>query len=229
MAPPRYVAEIAPVREVSLVGAADPDYWRGRLAPEGLAPSIADGSARVLIIAAEMKFKGLRFAECSMSVFVEHAAGEGEAVFLVQAFNSRRFFAWVERRIFHTPYAHASVQVEAAAAARVAAECAGRPVLLARRAAAEAPIRTGFETWNGWIHLPAPPSTPESKRRWFHGRVEGEATVFRFITGHVEFRVGDQGDARGFAELARSGFQPVEWIIRPRGFHAKSKTVRRAL
>src|SRR5947207_14645228 len=102
----KWAADLAHVREVSLRGTADLAFWQDRLAKEELAPAADDGHAHLLIIAADLKFIGVRFREVSFSVLVERR-GEGtgsDAAFLVRAFNSCRFFAFSERVFFSTPY-----------------------------------------------------------------------------------------------------------------------------
>src|SRR6202034_4248097 len=47
--PVKWVAELAHVREVSLLGTADLAYWKERLRAEGLCPAGRDGQAQILI------------------------------------------------------------------------------------------------------------------------------------------------------------------------------------
>ena len=110
----KYVAELAHVREVSLLGSADLGFWAERLRVEGLTPVEHAGLARVLVVACDSKFFGVRFRELSFSVFVRRPdVSEGsDAAFLVQAFNSSRFFAWSERTWFSTPYRHGVIDVD---------------------------------------------------------------------------------------------------------------------
>ena len=110
----KYVAELAHVREVSLLGSADLGFWAERLRGEGLTPVEHAGRARVLVVACDSMFFGVRFRELSFSVFVRRPnASEGsDAAFLVQAFNSSRFFAWSERTWFSTPYRHGMIDVD---------------------------------------------------------------------------------------------------------------------
>src|SRR5262245_55741199 len=69
-APVKYVADIAGVREVSLRGSAELGFWQDRLRAPGLTPANLDGAAEILIVAAEMKYAGIRFRELSISVGV---------------------------------------------------------------------------------------------------------------------------------------------------------------
>ena len=109
----KYVAELAHVREISLLGTADLPYWSARLAEEGLIPATLGGRARVLIVAAESRFKGIRFRELSFSILVAHKATHAneQAAYLVAAFNSRRVFAFCERVLFKTPYSYGDVRI----------------------------------------------------------------------------------------------------------------------
>ncbi len=117
----KYVAELAHVREVSLLGSADLGFWAERLRGEGLTPVEHAGRARVLVVSCSSKFFGVRFRELSFSVFVRRPDASGgvgrpapsaDAAFLVQAFNSSRFFAWSERTWFSTPYRHGTIDVD---------------------------------------------------------------------------------------------------------------------
>src|SRR5262245_27736743 len=114
MNPPiKWVAELAQVREVSLLGTADLAFWKDRLRKESLVPAEKDGKAQLLIVAADSKFMGFRFRELSFSVLVSRPE-EGlprAAAFLVHAFNSSRLFAFSERVFFSTPYRHGDVRV----------------------------------------------------------------------------------------------------------------------
>ena len=101
----KFVAELEGVREVSLTGTAELEYWRRQLTPAGLVPLEREGQAQVLIVAADATFRGLRFQEMSFSVLAARSDDVGtHGALLVQAFNSRRFFAFCERWWFKTPY-----------------------------------------------------------------------------------------------------------------------------
>ncbi len=85
--PVKWVAELAHVREVSLLGSADLALWRDRLRKEDLVPAEKNGKAQLLVVAPDMKFMGVRFREVSFSVLVrppEEGAGR-DAAFLVHA------------------------------------------------------------------------------------------------------------------------------------------------
>src|ERR1700722_18290838 len=98
----KWAAQIAHVREVSLLGTADLAYWEDRLRRENLLPAERDGQAQLLIIATDSKYMGVRFRELSFSVLVSWSEGgvPQDAAYLVRAFNSFRFFALCERVLF---------------------------------------------------------------------------------------------------------------------------------
>jgi len=58
--PIKWTAELKHVREVSLLGTADLAFWKDRLIKEELLPVDCDGRAKLLIVAADSKFMGVR-------------------------------------------------------------------------------------------------------------------------------------------------------------------------
>lgn len=109
----QWAARLPHVRDVTLFGTADLDYWTRRLQAERLEPINERGRARFMIVAADSRFMGVRFREVSVSVAVQPLAADShqEAVFLLQAYNSVRFFAFCERQLFKTPYVHGAIRV----------------------------------------------------------------------------------------------------------------------
>ncbi len=105
----QYSVIVHHVKEVSLYGSADLPYWRAFLQREGLVPLDDHGQAQLLLIAADMVWNRVRFTELSFSVALARpgAPEQRAGMYLIQAFNSVRWFAWVERTFFQTPYYHA--------------------------------------------------------------------------------------------------------------------------
>src|SRR5262245_41871734 len=92
--PVKWAAQLTHVREVSLLGSADLNFWTGQLLSANLHPAESDGQAKILIVAADAKYFGLRFRELSISVLVRQPSEEGrDAPYLLRAYNSRRLFA----------------------------------------------------------------------------------------------------------------------------------------
>jgi hypothetical protein len=69
MKPPKYIAELNHVREVSLFGVADLAWWTKRLQCEGLFPTTSSGRAQVMISGIASRFMGLPFRELVIAVF----------------------------------------------------------------------------------------------------------------------------------------------------------------
>ncbi len=281
----KYVAELAHVREVSLLGSADLGYWAERLRVEGLTPVEHASRARVLVVACDSKFFGVRFRELSFSFFVRrpdasegsdagqfgsrfgwHAltrawktaiqratpfddsgtchpnqpASEGsDAAFLVQAFNSSRFFAWSERTWFSTPYRHGMIDVDVGLPATMRLGLEGQTVFSAvmsvdsRHAAgsgdprrAREPIRCGVEGWNGPVFLPGCTRGKATSGRLFFAKMEGESQVYPFSSTDT-LTLRPSSGSPILQALIDSHFVVDEWLIRRDATHAKSKTFRR--
>ncbi len=200
---PPVAAALRGVHEITLVGEATPAPWAEIAGGEGL--SLPAGPARLMLVAAEGRFKGLRFREVSLSLLLD----PGNAL-LLQAFNSNAFFAWVERTFFSTPYARRRIAV-----GEGTVHVDGL-IDLSRsgKAGPAAP-----ESWTGWVHLPG-------RRKRFHAALSGPTSRVPFRTGD---RCGITRDPRfpALGLLLDSGFTPVEWVLRPDAEHVKSRTVAR--
>ncbi len=66
--PIQYVADISNVREISLLGTADLNFWNLQLRDQQLELTEFGGRAQILVIAAELKFWGIRFREINFSI-----------------------------------------------------------------------------------------------------------------------------------------------------------------
>lgn len=219
----KFVAELEGVHEVSLTGTADLDYWRRELEAEGLVPLERHGRAQVLIVAADATFRGLRFQEMSFSVLAACSDGAGgHGAFLVQAFNSRRFFAFCERWWFKTPYLHGKVAVYSNLPARMKLTTAQDAEFRARMRTliddADAEDESG---WEGPIYLP---TGSGGRRRKFIAHIRGETVTVPFRLGLDSFNIAPSPRAIVLQQLLDSKFAPREWQIRFNAYHAKSKT-----
>ena len=226
----RYVAEIAHVREVSLWGRADLDYWKERLGGLELHPAESAWQARVLVSAVSSRFKGMAFRELSVSVVVSREAGGAgrDGFYLLHAFNSLRFFAFVERVCFGTPYFHGSIDVEPRVPASLGVSCRGESLLSAGMGVeVHEPLADADDVWEGPIYLP-PRQVGGRCERLFVARLAGVARRYPFVDGRDRLTITPSPDAPVFQQLLDSRFAPDEWLVREDGNHAKSKTVRRA-
>ena len=81
----RYIEEPQHVREVTLTGTTDLEFWTDYLKAEGLAPVRWGDGRQVVIVAAEMVYLGLRLTEVSFSVravLTQSTGSEGCACFM---------------------------------------------------------------------------------------------------------------------------------------------------
>ncbi len=244
MQPVKYVAEVSPVKEVTLHGTADLAYWREKLAAENLQPLAADGLAQVFVSATEARFMGITFRESLIGIHVQPTSTMPEgmpAMFLIQAWNSLSAFAWIERTMFGTPYAAGKIAVEPKFPASLELSQRGeRLITAAMSAESQQSTETAEENWHGAIFLPR---RKGGKQTLFVAKLAG-------LTEHFSFRAGDtfelvgigcgvcpspqpfprsaeerkRGDAVG--SLLDSHFSPRAWHVRQAAAHAKSKTYR---
>jgi hypothetical protein len=225
--PVTYVAEISGVREVTLRAHADLAYWRSLLAPLDLHPTAADGRAHLHVSAAASTYKGLPFREFSISVLTsDDPAGDShDGFYLAHAFNSSRFFAFVERTCFATPYHHGRIDVDPAAAhARVTR---GHQTLVAAEMSPRAaPAPPAELSWQGPVFLP-PRRAGEPSTRFFRAKLSGPALTCPFDPNSDRVTLNPSPDAPILRHLLDSDFTPFEWLLRHDGRHGKSKTVRR--
>ena len=226
----KYDVQLSGVQEVSVIGAADLDFWGERLDFEGLSPMVRDGHVTILICAAAGKFMGLAFRELSISVAVSRSrdGSNWDGAFLVQAFNSRPFFAFVERNLFKTPYA--SGQVTLSSQIPVSTEVTRRGLPLFRLAMPlqpsqepRTPIKDAEDGFEGPIFLPEVPAANSPGKRFFYGRLMGRTQTYP-VLGSDTLSMHPTSEFPVIQMLVDSHFQPKEWIIRHSATHGKSKT-----
>jgi hypothetical protein len=231
----KWAAKLAHVREVSLVGTADLRFWRDRLLKDDLSPvETEDGKARLLIVAAEAKFMGVRFREVSFSVLVSRpdAGGGPGAAYLARAFNSSWPFAFCERVFFAAPYHHAEVRVSASLPASIRLARKGEGVFQAEmRAGAlgalREPARRGEEGWEGPVFLPQSRPGKGHSGYWFFARVRGQTQAYPFLPAEDSLTIEPSPGSEFLRALLDSRFVAQEWAVREDAMHAKSKTYMR--
>lgn len=229
----KYVAELSHVREVSLLGTADLAFWQDRLKDEELVPAERDGRAQILIIAADSKYLGIRFREVSFSVLVsEHRGSWTDGAYLVQAFNSCRFFAFCERAFFATPYRHGDVRVSASDPASVQLARGGEVVFRAAMDAGGAvtrePSRVGEGGWAGPVFLPGGQGGKGGDGRLFFARIRGRTRTYPFLPSRDTVTLTPSPGCEVIQALLDSRFAGREWAVREDATHAKSKTYQRS-
>jgi hypothetical protein len=229
----KYVAEISQVREVSLIGTADLEFWNHHLQAEGLFAANKAGQAQIVISAMNSKFKGIRFHEFCISIVVsEQPDGKTEdGLFLIQAFNSIRLFAFVERTFFSTPYAHGRIQVRTHIPATMEV-CFGAETLFSARMGASSselsrtPNRSSHEQWLGPIYLPKKSRGTSDPGKFFFAKIEGATDIYD-VSPDDTVTITNSHNPPIFNSLRKSNFVPKEWHIRESANHAKAKTMKR--
>jgi len=225
-----YMVTVDNVKEVSLYGHADLPYWRDHLAREGLAPFDAGGCAELVLLAAEMVWLGVRFSELSISVAVA-APGAPEqrgGMYLIQAFNSMRPFAWVERTLFQTPYDHAATRLTVQAPVGFSLGHGAAESLSAAQGQPASPAARGPQTTAGPIYLPAALTRTARAEKLFFAELSGDTAVYPFAPGD-QVRLAPSSRAPVVGWLQTSGFAGRTWHVRATATHKKSQTYRAAV
>ena len=222
---PTYVTTVPHVKEVILEGTADYAFWQALLAPEGLTPQ-RDGDRAVLLLSAtRLRWMGLRFNELSISVALCEGGNcaEGNAAYLLHAFNSLPLLAWAERTFFRTPYFPATFEFQHEQPARFSVRDGEQTLLRAAMSRRTTPAIPDMELWEGPIYLP--PRNDTARRDQFFARLSGETQVFPFQPADVvEFH--PQPGVPVLQWLRDSGFAGRAWRLRTGATHAKSRTRR---
>ncbi len=183
--PVKWVADLSQVREVSLVGTADLDFWKDRLMKEDLVPAENNGKAQLLIVAADMRFMGVCFQEVSFSVLVLPPKNQRDACFLVHAFNSRRLAAFCERVFFSTPYSYGKIRLSTSVPCSIQLIRGGHVALrVAMHSDSSPPSREpsfrGEESWDGPIFLPGRRQERDGQGKLFFGNLTGHTLRYPF-------------------------------------------------
>jgi hypothetical protein len=219
----RYVAEVSPVKEVTLHGLADLSFWHDRLAGENLEPIARDGQAQLFISATEARFWGILFRECLIGIHVQRPNATDEpAMFLLQAWNSLRAFAWIERNLFGTPYDPGQIEVEPQQPAHLGLGERGQALIAASLHPRE-PVQVVEEQWHGVIFLPRKGNTPQ---QLFVAKLAGLTERYPYEITQDAFSLLHSSSSATLGWLIDSHFKPQAWHIRQAAAHAKSKTYR---
>lgn len=224
--PVKFVAQVAPVKEVTLHGTADLRYWQGALRAEQLTPVEREGQAQLFISATEARFGGIQFRECIVGVHVRSdlfpTTGDG-SMFLLHAWNSLRWFAWIERTLFGTPYYPGRISLRVQGPRGL--ELREREHALISASQSNAPRRSSVpveeEVWQGAIYLPR---RTGRQQQLFIARLAGKTEHDEFQPGLDQFKLRASANCPAMARLLESNFTPRAWHIRQAAAHGKSKT-----
>jgi hypothetical protein len=224
----RYETTVRDVREVSLVGLADPAPWAETMAPEGLRPLPVDGRAEILLLASASTYMGVRFRELAVAVTLAQPTRESAlaGAFMARGWNSVRFFAYVERAWFKTPYEPAEVSVDNALPASFGASRQGASLLRARMAARPTVAEPGADTWEGTVFLPRPADSRDPLGKLFFVRLRGVCREHPWAPADT-LEIGPAPD-EVLALLTASDFTPRLWRVRTGAEHSRSRSYARA-
>lgn len=241
----KYIARLDGVWDVALRGSANLEYWSSRLAGSGIAPHARGGKADLMLSAISSRFRGISFCELCIALSVEHdePLTNPSGLFLMQAFNSSRLFAWCERVFFATPYLYAPLEVPKQGPVGFHLSLGGRPALNAVcRAAsndrlspheqaatndASEKLQPIEECWEGPIFLPGRDGQMSGCSTYFAAVLSGMTVVRPFSLAADTFTVVDEAAHPILKSLVESRFAPQEWRTRDSAYHARSKTFRR--
>jgi hypothetical protein len=230
----KYIATITNVREVSLLGTADLNFWKGHLKQIEVYLTERDGKAQLLISAVDSQYKGIRFRELSIGVYVcRHKNGAAQdGFYLVHAVNSSRLFALIERKCFSTPYYYGNIHVNDQLPASIHF-LKNKDVLLRAEMSAETgasnrePSHSEENKWEGPIFLPVNDREKKDHGKVFFAKVGGHTHFYPFSSSKDVVAITPSPGSPILAWLIESGFSGKEWIIRGNATHARSKTFRR--
>src|SRR5262249_8911384 len=150
------------------------------------------------------------------------------AVFLVHAYNSLRFFAFVERMLYRTPYHHGHVYVSARQPPYVdLASPDGHFWATTLPGEQEPrPVRREPDGWAGAVYPLRRSAKTGAVGELFYASLAGDTIAYPFDEGRDVMKLAPSG--RGvLRELADSDFRVTEWVIRPDATHRKSRTMSR--
>jgi len=230
----KYIATITNVREVSLLGTADLDFWKDHLKQLDVYLAVRDGKAQLLISALDSKYKGIRFRELSIGVYVcRHKNGAAQdGFYLAHTFNSSRLFALVERTCFSTPNHYGNIHVDDQLPASIHL-LKNKDAIFRAEMSAETcvsnrePSHSEYNKWEGPIFLPANDRGRNDRGKLFFAKVGGHTHFYPFSSSKDVVAITPSPGHPILAWLIESSFSGKEWIIRRNATHARSKTVRR--
>jgi hypothetical protein len=221
----QYVAELKHVREVSISGGADFGFWAEHVRGQDLVAVERNGMAQLMIVSASMRYMGVAFSEVTFSLVVANPLDpQMHAVFLISAFNSSRMFAWSERMFFHTPYVHASCDVQLDPPAVRIRRHQTSFFAASMQGEHGAPAQTVESShWEGAIFLPM---KNVSRKRYYFAKLQGSVMTRPFARAHDQLAIQPFPPHAIFKLLLDSNFVPLQWLVRREGVHGRTKTFR---
>lgn len=221
---PRFIVEVQHVTEVSVTGQADLSFWQARLSSHGLFPFTTTGQADVVLSATALSSMGRHTNEFTIGVPASErpAADAFDGMYLVQAFNSSRLFAWIERSFFSTPYSLGHIQLDDGVPARISLADQSGPLIDVRQMPGAVLQHGQDEDWQGFIYLPRRGNDRRESGKHFVARLAGFTKVYAADATTVVLVPRPQWPALQW--LRDSRWTPTAWRIRHDAVHARSRT-----
>ncbi|MCA9913599.1 MAG: hypothetical protein KC496_09635 [Anaerolineae bacterium] len=210
-----YMTVVQPVQEITLVARGRASPWRELLVAQGFQADSIGHTVEIIMSATKAVYLGSRFREFSVSI----RTGERQ-FFLCHAYNSLRLFALAERRFFRTPYFFANIEV---ANHRIALRQQGKHIFKAILPTHAQKIGKRQETHEWKIHLPKAFRNAHNSPHYFFARLEGDTTYFTGDCAELEFPHPSPDPI--MERLQQSNLQVINWMVRPKARHSKSRTV----
>ncbi len=226
--PVKYIAVVKGAREVTLIGAADYDYWANRLLPDNLQPESRNGRAEIGLSAVQLKWMGISFREFSVSIAVRDRVEPSiDGIYLDSAFSTSRMFAFIEKHHFRTPYCHSNIDVSVQDPWSLQLFDGDNSVIKSERHSA-GDVERCDETWEVRIFLPNGERGSKPSNKLFFAKLSGATQVARFSASSDSLALKPSNQHAVVQSLVDSGFTGREWRVRSNATHARSKTYRRA-
>jgi hypothetical protein len=215
--PAKFIVTVQHVKEVTLAAEADLAYWQARLKGVRVFPFNQQGKASLAISATELHSLGRRSNEVTIGLVVceRPAADSPDALYLLQAFNSLRSFAWIERTFFATPYDLGRIQVDEHVPVKVRLEDDAGVMLNLQMKANTPTTAPRDEIWQGRIYLP-------QTGKYFVAKLGGRTEVYPFLSEADTWQVFARNEYPVFQWLLESNLVAKEWRIRSDAVHARS-------
>ena len=216
----RLPSSLIPCQRVKSLG-RELGYWTSRLEPLGLVPNTIDGRAEVQIGAFQARWMGIAFREAIVVVAASAQADSArEAFHFEQAYNTNRFFAFVERVRFKTPYRHARIDVRLDGEPGFEIDADAGQRVRAHMGAGREPLETIDVVSDAVAHL------PRGGGLHFFALIESRRDVFAADPATDRFETDALPGHGPLGCLVESDFRPYRWQIGRSAKHARSKTFR---
>jgi len=218
----KYAAVIDNVHEVTILGSAKLNFWKAYLKNFDFYPFVDNRKGVIIISAINSKFKGIRFSELSISLKISFAENgkSNDGFYMLQAYNSNRFFTIVEQKYFKTPYIHGKIILNNIIPPKI--KLVAKDITLLEIEMGDNKTLNGVKHEQDEFNIVLPGNL---EKNCFKANLEGQTFSFDF-TSNDKFILNE--NAGGAWNLIReSAFKPLMWKIRNNAVHKKSKTFKR--